>query len=539
MGNKLQVGTPASGGLCFPALTLKHIWLAVPVFLLVLKAFLFPLPLLDFWWHLKLGQIILHTKTIPRVDLFSFTAAGKPFIVQNWLAEIIFYSVYRAGGFALLIFLNAVLLVLTLLPVYLLCRQSSEKLWAGVSAACLVSVCIVCNLRPQVFSFLLFAIYYWLLSDYYAGKRSRIWFLPILMVLWVNLHGAFLLGLGLAGIFLAGEGIESLLERTQRDAIGARPLAELALVFLFCWIATLANPETYHVYSYLYTVIQDPSSQQLVIEWQPPVISTAPGFFQFYLPFFLTTLVLMLAGRRPSLTHLLLYVGFSAFGLTASRNSVWFLLVSAPILARYLPSVHLPSIRVYRLDSPRVLPGSVPIQPRRVQGRQYTLLNLAIAGAALVIIGVQSPWVQQRANRNSLFESKTPVAAMDYIEAHPLAGNIFHPQIYGDYLIWRLWPRQRSFFDGRVHLFGEPFVRLYQRVYSDTHWEELLKGRGIRYLLLCKQDEKADNTNLIDSARRSRHWKLLYEDAQAILLEDVSDEMPGVRGLSSSSTIAK
>src|SRR5213593_978861 len=85
-------------------ITMEHLWLAIPVFVLLLNSFRFPIPLTDFWWHLKMGQVIAATRSIPRVDLFSFTAAGHPFVVQNWLAELIFYWTYMLGGLPLIVF---------------------------------------------------------------------------------------------------------------------------------------------------------------------------------------------------------------------------------------------------------------------------------------------------------------------------------------------------------------------------------------------------------------------------------------------------
>ena len=117
----------------------------------------------------------------------------------------------------------------------------------------------------------------------------------------------------------------------------------------------------------------------------------------------------------------------------------------------------------------------------------------------------------------SLFEPQTPVKAVDYIKLHELRGSIFHPQIFGDYLIWRLYPLQRSFIDGRVHLFGEPFVREYQNIFYDSHWEEMLAPFNIQYLLLSKDQGQADSINLIQRARASRNWKTIYEDDVSIL----------------------
>jgi hypothetical protein len=501
----------------FPALSLHQLWISLPFFLLLLKGFLFPLPLLDFWWHLRMGRVILDTWSIPGIDSFSFTAAGKVFIVQNWLAEVLFYLIYKIAGFPLLVFMNAILLACMLVPIFQLCRRTSVSFGTGILAACLVAICLPCNLRPQVFSYVLFAVYYWILSSYCSGKRNWIWLLPFLMALWVNLHGAFVLGMVLVAIFLCCESIRFLLHTSEPDVLRRVQLVKLALVFILCAIATLANPEKLAVYSYLQTVINDPSSRQLVMEWQPPAIGSIRGIVQFYLPFFLTTLSLMASDRRPTLTEIALYAGFSVFGMTAVRNAAWFLLVSAPILARHLPAHHWVSVFTLPI---RGLQPRLTSPPGDTHGRkEHPLLNLAIACIALVVLGLQSPWVQQRFYGRSLFDPNTPVGAMDYIETHSLTGNIFHPQAYGDYLIWRLWPRQRSFFDGRVHLFGEPFVREYQMIYNDSHGEERLGKYNIRLLLLSKSEEKPEGRKMIDRVRGSGDWKLLYEDNISILFE--------------------
>src|SRR5438093_8297724 len=108
--------------------SIEHLWLGVPVFALLWKSFLFPLPVVDFWWHLKIGEVIATTGSIPRVDLFSFTAAGKPFVIQNWLGELIFYWTYLAGGFPLLVFFNTVLTLAAFLLLYKLCPYATGRL---------------------------------------------------------------------------------------------------------------------------------------------------------------------------------------------------------------------------------------------------------------------------------------------------------------------------------------------------------------------------------------------------------------------------
>jgi hypothetical protein len=145
----------------WPRITLEHLWLALPFFLIVTKGFLFPLPLLDFWWHLKMGEIIVTTHSIPRTDLFSFTAAGKPFIIQNWLSEVIYYKIYELGGFPLLVLLNTVLLAAALLPVYLLCREATSRTKLAVFAAFMAAFVFWQHAAP---GFFLSAVWHFLLG---------------------------------------------------------------------------------------------------------------------------------------------------------------------------------------------------------------------------------------------------------------------------------------------------------------------------------------------------------------------------------------
>jgi hypothetical protein len=152
-------------------------------------------------------------------------------------------------------------------------------------------------------------------------------------------------------------------------------------------------------------------------------------------------------------------------------------------------------------------------------------LNRQIAVLMLTIVVLVSPWVYPHLGNpvfgNTLWEKTTPVEAMDYINEHELVGNIFHPQIYGDYLIWRLWPQQRSFIDGRVHLFDDAVIQNYRLVFRDSHWEDHLVQYQIKYLLLSKSEE--DNHMMIESARASAGWRVLYEDGESILFARIRE----------------
>jgi len=514
-----------------PRVRIEHIWLSLPILLVAGFGFLLKVRLVDFWWHLKAGEIIVTTRSLPRTEVFSFTAAGKLFILQNWLVEILYYALYRVGGLQLIVFINAALLVLALVPIYALCREATTNLRLSVLAALLPAVSLLYfgSVRSQVFSFILFGVYYWVLSGYRNQRKDWLWTLPVIMVLWVNLHGAFVLGLGLIIIVLSCEALRRIIQGSVSSVLSVGELVRLAVFLGLTGLATLANPEVHRIYGYVYTVAGTPHSRSQIVEWQVPRVDDAEGIILFYGPFFLTLLALYYSRNKPDLTELALFLAFAIFALMAVRNAVWFVLISAPILARYLPGIDwmglLEPLRRFRLvDSlvgwmARRRSAEVPIRYR---------LNRQIAVLLLTIIVLVSPWVYPHLGNpafgNTLWEKSTPVAAMDYIKQQGLQGNIFHPQIYGDYLIWRLWPEQHSFIDGRVHVFDDALIRNYRLVVRDTHWEDHLAQYGIKYLLLSKSEE--DNQMMIETARASSAWRVLYEDDESVLFEKVDPSLP-------------
>lgn len=517
-----------SGSVSLPKITIEHIWLSIPVLLVVGFGFLLKLRLIDFWWHLKAGEIIVNTRSIPKTDLFSFTAAGQPFILQNWLVEVIYYATYRIGGLALLVFLNAMLLVAALLPVYNLCRQATNKIRLCAIIALLPAVLLLYfgSVRSQVFSFALFSVFYWVLSNFRQGKSDRLWLLPLLMILWVNLHGAFVLGLGLIVIFLGCELLRRIAQGEGPETLSFGRLTRLSLFLVLAVIATIVNPEVHRIYAYVRAVATNPASQTLVLEWQPPRINEAVGIVLFYGPFFITWLTLLGATRKPDLVDLVLVLTFSVLGLSALRNGVWFAMIAAPMVARYYPTIDFSPLTrsIQRFALGQRLAGWLVARGKNAAPIRYRL-NRQIAVLLLTIVVLVSPWIYPKLGNpafgNTLWEKSTPVSAMDYIEQNGLKGNIYHPQIYGDYLIWRLWPLQRSFVDGRVHLFDNSVIRDYRLAFIDPHWDERLAWYDIKYLLLSKEEE--ENRAMIESARNGGVWNVLYEDATSILFDRVND----------------
>jgi hypothetical protein len=517
----------ASGNLLRPDIRL--IWISLPLFFVAWIGLMQPLRLLDFWWHLKAGEVIVASRAIPQVDAFSFTFAGQPFgYAQYWLGEVIYYITFRLGGLALLIALNAALLVLAIALILHLCLEATDRMQVAV-LCCLagaVELGLFSNMRPQTYAMPLFAAFYWVLWRYREGRADHLWLLPFLMVLWVNVHGTFVLGIALIVIVFGAEVGRRAVLGERPDTLSSRALARLVLTLAFTAAAAAVNPEGLRVFVNVWQLQVNPAVRVFITEWQAPDLGASTGLRTFIGPFFLATLVFLYSDHL-SLTELGLYLAMAILGLQARRNGIWFALAITPMVARHLAHLDLPHELKERCGQLR-LSSLFRRQARTRPGTsmQRVRLNQAILSFLALFTVLLSPWVRPNLQvprlRTEWVDQSTPVRAMDYIARNNLQGNIFHVQSYGDYLIWRLWPQQRSFFDGRVHLFDATFVQDYLAVFRDPNWELWLANYGIRYLLLPKADPTDPNAAaLIRSARELAAWRVLYEDQVAVLFERV------------------
>lgn len=488
--------------------TTGHFWVLAALVTVVARALVAPIPLADFWWHLKAGEIIFSTGVIPHTDLFTFTAANQTFVHQNWLAEVAYYLLYLLGGLPLIVVVNAAVIGLALIVILDLAVSVSNNLrLAGLSGLLLaVQTPPFLTIRPATFSIVLFAIFLWVVERYRRGQKSWLWALPPLMVLWVNLHGAFILGPALLVLILACETIQRVIHPGATNSMSWSQLKVLGIITLLVLVATMVNPEGVGIYDYVRSVQMDVTSQSTVQEWQVPNIRTTVCW-PFFLALGIGLLAFIYTPRRPRLAELLLYVAFAAFALTAVRNLIWFGLVSTPILARQLAGFQK------TCGSDR---SSTAV---RTMGHGWT--NVILAGLILSVPVLMLPWVRAGLSfipqQTGLEDARTPVGAVRFIEEEGLQGRIFHPQIYGDYLDWRLGTRRQVFVDTRVHMYGQQLFDDYHLLLGGYELDRLLTQYGIQLILLDRMDSR--QARLREAIASSAEWELVYTDSNTLLFQ--------------------
>jgi hypothetical protein len=484
-------------------LGLDHLWLAA---ILVCFAFVIsPMPIgpNDFWWHLKIGEVIYQSGAVPTTNMFSWSLGPDyPFFYGAWLAELLFYLLYKVGRLELVAFTRTFLTVLAFALVgFEAARRSRSYRIAGVVT--LFACAMVSNnveVRPQLWAWLPFIGFYILLSRYVDRKLKLAYLLllcPLLMVFWVNVHGSFVLGFVLLGIFFAGEVLKTLLKWDEH--LTWMEAGWIAVIGFLTGLSMLLNPRFIGIIGYVHKLMTDAPSQRLVVEWQPPAPDAYATVF-FYASILLLIGLLAYARYKLTPTELLLIAAFMWLAWSGIRYVAWYGIVAMPILGKIISDI-------------------VKDKPWMATPPRRWINTILVVVLILPVIFVQ-PWFIERvpmpkaywtvvlrdAEEGPLMTINTPVAAAEYLEQNP-GGNLFNEMGYGSYLIWAV-PDQGVFVDPRVELYPYEMWLDYLRISRGTRYNYLLDQYNVDRLLL-HVDEQAE---LIVQLESDPLWRLEYLD---------------------------
>ncbi|HQE93105.1 MAG TPA: hypothetical protein PLH19_09770 [Anaerolineae bacterium] len=472
---------------------------------------LVPLPPNDFWWHLKVGELIYQTGHIPTTNMFAWSLpAETPFFYGAWLGEWLLYLLYHLGGLALvMVARNGIVLgAYAIVAAEARRRGGSWRMVAlPLALACFMSMNNLI-LRPQMWSWMPLALYLWLLGRYVDGKLHSAWLLlcPAMMVFWVNAHGAFILGLVLLGAFTVGEGLRTGLKQT--GARSWREVGWLAGVSGLTAASTFVNPRGTGIMDYVIGLMTNPPSQTLIVEWQSPT-PTGGANTVFYISILILLLVLAYSRYRLTPTEALLVVGFLWLAWNGQRYVVWFGMVVMPVLAHALKEL------------PVKRPAFVP---RR---NAFNLLLMVLLVLPLVLAQPwfveqlplpETYWAQVWRNipAGPLLSTATPVGATAYLKAHP-GGRLFNEMGYGSYLIWAA-PEQPVFIDPRVELYPYEQWLDYKHIGQGVRSLELLEKYGVNRVLLDNELQE-ELRNVLEHAE---NWHCEYADEHAQMWIEVT-----------------
>jgi hypothetical protein len=451
----------------------------------------------DFGWHLRTGEYIVTTPGIPRVDFFSYTANGEPWVTHEWLVQVVIYLLYATTGLGGLVFFFALLTTLSYWLIYL--RSDNHPYVAGFTVLfAALAGAPFWGIRPQTVALLLTGAFLFLLDRYRRRGASReLALLVLLMLVWANSHGSFALGPILILVYLSGDVLDRVVKWPERAPNRWRDSQILALVAALCVAVIALNPNGLALYPYPFQTLGSGVIQNLIQEWQPPDLRQLT-MVPFGLMLAATVALLGASRRRVDLVWLLLLAALTFASLRSARQiSIW-VLIAAPVIASALPHV-LP----FPATAPRLVP---PSRNRPVLNAAVFLLVLV--GLALRLLNVVTG--QAQAERQ-LF----PEDAVAQMSARSLQGPIFNQYEWGGYLIWRLYPRERVFIDGRSDLYslnGDRIVREYLEVLTaQPGWQSILTRYRVNLVLV------GPGAPVAAALRSDGGWQLEHEDSTALL----------------------
>ncbi len=517
-----------------------------------------PLGHSDVWGHLKIGAWIVENRQLPARELFSdFSDPTLPASNFQWLPQAIMSETYRAGawlaggsplnqtagGVDLLRALHALLEAAKAFFLLLAFRRFTGSLPFAIGGVVLVFFFILAAsavLRPQVFAEVLFAAILWLMArplvaDAPARTDDLSWrrtFVIVgLLVLWTNVHGSFLMGIGLVGVLWLGRMLESMRDRglaaTLRDAPLQRPFVAVALGTI---LLSILNP---HGLRAIPDVLAFAKNRNVLTmqEWQPLNFSAGGGGHWGYLVLLVViALTQIVSPRIYAPTQLLILAVFGVAPLMQERLMTWWImLVPVVILPMWADLVVVsPAARerwtsVLSLRKTIIAGGIVFVGlvwsslTQLVLGHPPVPIHLSVSQATLwpitdeLLLGkdAESPADQKTLSDNPL--AKSLREGLKNYPSQRFRGGIFTAEAMGDYLVWSLPPKAPVMVHSHVHVFPPDYWDDYMEVlFARPGWRYVLDRHGVN-LVVCQVEQRQD---LLAQLKEDPDWVVILDQSE-------------------------
>jgi hypothetical protein len=463
-------------------------------------------------WHIRTGQQILHTRSIPHVDSFSSVTSAKAWFAWEWLYDVLVGFLDAAWGLNGPVWFTAIVIAAVFAWMFRLVVSSGADLFAALILVLLAMSASTIHflVRPHVLSWLLTLVWFWVLDsterETFGPRhiRSRkLWFLPLVMLLWVNVHGGFVVGFALLGIYWLGalwtwrRTNESRLDDTLQKIAARKRMRNLALIGIASACASLINPYGWKLHEHIYGYLSNHFLMDHIAEFQSPDFhGVAQRCFLWLL--LLALAVFMVRGRQLRVSQALMILFAVYAGLYASRNipvaSILLTMIAAPMFPG-MPNFRGFASRMEKVES-------------KLKGHFLPLLVVVVTAVLVANDG--------RVGSNQLvkaqFDSnRMPGEAVSFLRDQRAEGSILSPDYWGGYLIYRLYPHNRVVIDDRHDLYGERFLRSYlTMMHVEPGWENFLRSHG-DWVLLPRRSALAAILG------KTAEWQTVYSDDVAIV----------------------
>ncbi len=459
----------------------------------------------DLWGHLSYGRWIWAAKAVPQVEPLMPLAQGVPFVDTAWLSQLIGFQLVAHFGVAGAQFMYGGLISLAFALVLGVVYKRTGSLIATLAVfvtfgwGAYQQLLIV---RPQLAGLACFALVI-VVATSTTGRRWHWGAIPLTFALWANLHGSFLVGIGLLGLMAIGR-VFDVIWRTGRMGAALRDSEARRLVLLtqIAAAAVLLNPYGIGIYGEVFAVAGNPNLEDL-LEWSPLSLRMQQGQAAAAITIGLFLLYRM-SPRRVQCGEVLSLIGFGLATLWTSRFINWW----APLAAYYV-GVHLAAIRWKNFGRP-------------VEARVRSGLNTVVACGLCWVFFAFTPFgvtllhgqpkdPKDAATRYQKSVSLlTPLGVIAHLNAEPPKGQVFNPYEWGDYLTWAGPQGMQVFLNSHAHLVPREVWQDYLAVSTGSaNWEQKLDHYSVNTVVA----DVAQRGALIKALKLKKDvWELTYED---------------------------
>jgi len=433
----------------------------------------------DLWGHVRFGRDIIARGAVPRVDTYSYTAAGHAWFDHEWLAQVTMASAYTHAGAAGLLMWKLGLATATCALLFAMMRRRTAmpELRGGLGLLTIAVLARGFAIRPQVVTYFAVALTLWLIDRYQCGRRRALWALPVLFLVWVNAHGGFVLGLAILGLFAGSECVRL-----------RRPAAPPVLAFAASVATTVLNPYGIELLAYIWGELSRPHP---ITEWQPVAAGDVSQLVFFaMLGLFVVTLPFLRDWRTQGWQVVLALIT-GGLALHAQRHTAVFALCAVTPLTAQLDA----AARWLRERSRFTLSTA----------SHHTITTGVVGLALLQLVLTALRW--QRDGLAVVFDpAEYPVAAVQALRRSGATVNLAVPLDWGEYVLWHLAPRVRVSLDGR-------FATVFPDTVVEDNAEFFTGERGARGLLDHYATEAAlVSVRSVPATLRDAAWERIYAD---------------------------
>ena len=467
----------------------------------------------DLGRHITIGNFILDNWKIPLQDVFSYTMTGQTLTPHEWLSQVLFALAERIAGFNGVLFLCATVIATAFWLVYKRVRLFTKNIFFVLLVVFLAVLTSTLHwlTRPHIFTFLFLALWLLILEKLRLGQSKRWWLLPILMLVWANLHGAFIAGFVTWFIFGVGMIWDFLRQkRDEREALPEHFWRNFLLGGATSFLVSFINPSGIDLWKTSVGYVGTKYLVNITNEYQSPDFHLS-ATWPFVLFILLLIIVLAYSKKKTNSAHLLTSAAWAVMSLYSARNIPLFAITAAPLLAERLDDL-LANVSVRLKIAQRFTEIDKNLQKMDLQFKGWVWPTLCLI---IAITGFFTGLTFDIDHEGYGFKPEVfPVEAVNWLEQNPQEGNVFNYFPWGGYLLYRDWPDTLVFIDGQTDFYGEALSRQYMQVlYAEEGWESVLEEYDVAWAILPIEEI---STRMI---QLELGWHVIYEDETAIILQ--------------------